>query len=69
MFDEVLDTLIDVGWQLYGLWLAKLQERDEQRLRSSSRSVPAQRFSVFTDLSENRPSKGAVRGLHRGRFP
>ena len=26
VFDEVLDTLIDVGWRLYSLWLARLQE-------------------------------------------
>ena len=26
VFDEVLDTLIEVGWQLHGLWLARLQE-------------------------------------------
>lgn len=26
VFDEVLDTLIDVGWKLHGPWLARLQE-------------------------------------------
>ena len=35
MFDEVLNTLIDVGWRLHNLWLRRLREEGAQ-----SRSQP-----------------------------
>ena len=28
VFDEVLNTLISVGWQLHNLWLRRLREKD-----------------------------------------
>ncbi|MCY4059721.1 MAG: hypothetical protein OXG44_17175 [Gammaproteobacteria bacterium] len=30
VFDEVLNTLINVGWQLHNLWLRRLREEDAQ---------------------------------------
>ncbi len=30
VFDEVLNTLISVGWQLHNLWLRRLREEDAQ---------------------------------------
>ena len=30
MFDEVLNTLIRVGWQLHNLWLRRLREEYAQ---------------------------------------
>ncbi len=39
VFDEVLNTLISVGWQQHNLWLRKLREEDAHRVRARGESL------------------------------